>query len=265
MTQLSSTQLLIWQLITAPEGVAKAMRLRKIKNLPIQGDVNSTAAERLDIYANMYFFRIRDALKEDFPQLLKVIGATEFHNLITDYLLQFPPTHFSLRYAGQHLPRFLKIHRLTNKTHYLSDLAKFEWALLTAFDAADAAPLSVTDLQIVAPTDWPNLCFTFSESVSVASFAVNIKTIYEKILKKKALAKTDTQNDKTLILFWRQKFKSYYRLISPIEAKLISAAKSGKSFAELCTLCANRKNAEAAAMQMATYLQGWLNTELLSR
>src|SRR5689334_16140542 len=105
---LKATQSLLLKLITAPEGVEKALQESPKTVLPIKGDNRLASVERLDIYANMYFYRIRDALKEDFPAVLKILGEMGFHNLITEYLLKYPSTHYSLRYVGRHLPRFLK-------------------------------------------------------------------------------------------------------------------------------------------------------------
>ena len=50
----------------------------------------------------MYFYRILDVLKEDFPATLAVLGADNFHNLVTGYLIEYPPQHFSISYAGNH-------------------------------------------------------------------------------------------------------------------------------------------------------------------
>ena len=64
--------------------------------------------ERLEIYANAYFYRILDCLKEDFPATLATLGADNFHNLVTGYLIEYPPTEPSISYAGRHLAEFLR-------------------------------------------------------------------------------------------------------------------------------------------------------------
>jgi hypothetical protein len=74
VTTLTETQRLLWQLITAPEGVAAALAadgarggsLRAHLVRTVRGDRGLEAVQRLDIYANMYFFRILDVLKEDY-------------------------------------------------------------------------------------------------------------------------------------------------------------------------------------------------------
>ena len=115
---LTQTQRLLWQLLTAPEGAGAGLAQltpaeRAVGEAFVRGDDRLSATERIDVYADMYFYRIRDSLKEDFVTLHAVIGEARFHNLITDYLLAYPPSHFSLRYAGQHVPAFLQTHALS--------------------------------------------------------------------------------------------------------------------------------------------------------
>ncbi len=167
---LARTQELFWQLITAPEGAASGLAAlpdsdRGAAANLIRGDDRLDPTERCDIYAGMYFFRILDVLKEDFPALLAVIGDDNFHNLITDYLLVEPSRHFSLRFAGERLPDFVAEHALSQRWSYLGDLARFEWAMHDAFDAADAEPIGTADLAAITGEDWPALRFRVTPSL----------------------------------------------------------------------------------------------------
>jgi hypothetical protein len=147
---LRGVQELFWKLITAPEGVARgAAELRRGGALEsedlsflVPPDDTRSSAEQLDIYANMYFHRLHDCLAEDFPVLKARLGDARFHNLVTDYLLAHPPTHFSLRELGRALPGFLASHALEREFPALADLARLEWARVDVVDDADAAPLS---------------------------------------------------------------------------------------------------------------------------
>lgn len=146
---LSGIQQLVWDLITAPEGVARgAAELASTGTIAgtdlsflVRGDERLGAEERLDIYANMYFYRLRDCLKEDFPCTAAVAGGARFHNLVTDYLLAHPSSSWTLRHLGMLLPDFLSGHEIGKDFLFLADLARLEWARIEAFDAADAEPL----------------------------------------------------------------------------------------------------------------------------
>jgi hypothetical protein len=138
---LRGAQSLFWRLVSAPEGVAKALGSEDLSFL-VHPDLRLGAVERLDIYADMYFYRLRDCLAEDFPKVAARIGAAHFHNLATDYLLAHPSRHFSLRELGRALPGFLPTHSLERSFPALADLARLEWARLDVFDDADSAPLT---------------------------------------------------------------------------------------------------------------------------
>ena len=138
---LRGAQSLFWRLVSAPEGVAKALGSDDLSFL-VRPDLRLGAVERLDIYADMYFYRLRDSLAEDYPKIAARIGAAHFHNLVTDYLLAHPSRHFSLRELGRALPGFLRTHPLERSFPALADLARLEWARLDVFDDADAAPLT---------------------------------------------------------------------------------------------------------------------------
>ena len=157
---LTRVQALFWRLLTAPEGVASgAAQLVRSGELGSEdlsflirpdpadrkgGQLGSV--ERLDIYADMYFYRLRDALAEDFARLKRRIGDTSFHNLVTDYLWAHPSRHFSLRELGRALPEFVRGHALEREFPALADLAALEWARVDVFDEADALPLSQQEL-----------------------------------------------------------------------------------------------------------------------
>ena len=94
---------------------------------------------RLDVYADMYFYRLRDCLAEDFPKLAELVGEARFHNLVTDYLLRHPSSHPSLRELGRRLPAFLADHAIAAEFPVAADLARLEWARVDVFDERDVA------------------------------------------------------------------------------------------------------------------------------
>jgi hypothetical protein len=164
---LRDVQSLFLELVTAPEGVAKTLDEREARGERgraavvelFAGDVRMSAEERLDVYANMYFFRLRDVLAEDFARTAGVLGEARWHNLVTDYLLAHPPTRWSLRWAGEELPGFLRGHEYGAERPWLADLAALEWARNEAFQARDAEPVRPEALAVVAPEEWPALSF----------------------------------------------------------------------------------------------------------
>ena len=161
-SELNWVEGLLYRLITAPSGVAEGLANEKSlgdRGLAsvIIGDERLSAEERVDIYANMYFYRILEVLQEDFPATLRVIGGERFHNLITGYLIEYPPKHFSIADAGSRLADFISAHPLRDGFPFLAELARLERALIEVFHGSDAVALDAEQMRAVVPTDWPAL------------------------------------------------------------------------------------------------------------
>ena len=121
----------------------------------VNGSGRLDAAERLGIYAGMYRTRLLDALREDFPRTLAVVGQERFTALAWRYVRRFPSTTPSIRHLGE---RFA--HSLGGEPTvpaFVPDLARLEWARVEVFDAADVAPLALADLQSLPADAWPAL------------------------------------------------------------------------------------------------------------
>lgn len=250
MPDLRSTQRLLWRLISAPEGVAKAVRRYRTSSFPILGNRRLSKIKRLDIYANMYFFRILDCLKEDFPAVLKIIGKDRFHNLATDYLLKYPPRHWSLRYAGDRLPSFIKQHPIRKKHPFLEELAEMEWLLTQAFDARDDPPLRKEELESLEPSQWGKLSLTLHPSVHLKTFrwTVDQKKVFQKTIH---------------LLVWRQGFKVYYKRIDKFEWKVIRSLKRGARLAKVCEMATTLYGEKEASLKVAGLLHKWIGNEIL--
>ena len=122
-----------FRLVLAPRGVGPevpALMHDDPEGVPldrwIRAPDEAGAVRRLDVYANMYFFRLLDVLRGDYPKLAAALGETALHNLCTDYVLTHPSDNPSLRHFGRHLPGFLKKHSLGVERPHLADLAALE-------------------------------------------------------------------------------------------------------------------------------------------
>lgn len=107
-----------------------------------------SAFERLEIYNRQYWYRVLNALAEDFPALRAVVGARTFEALSIDYLTAHPSGSFSLRNLGSELPKWLAAHPqfAGRRSRLALDVVKVEWAFIEAFDNADRTPLTLDQI-----------------------------------------------------------------------------------------------------------------------
>ncbi len=274
MSRLLRTQRRLWQLVTAPSGVAEALAAegdRDGRSLAgwIASDARASAAQRLEVYAHAYFQRIHDVLARDFGALAAVLGADGFHDLVTAYLCVHPPARPSLRHAGERLAGFLAeapaARPFRARWPFAADLARLEWALAFAFDAADAAPLERQALERVAPERWEALVFSLRPGVQRLALAWDVLAAREAFERDQAPApRAPARPAATAALVWRREERVLFRPLAPEEDALLAALAAGRPFGALCEQLAARHGPEAAPARAAAWLSAWLDAQLLA-
>ena len=145
----------------------------------VVGDERVDAHGRLDIYADAYRLRLIEALEGDFVVLRAYVGAERFDDIARVYIETHPSEHFSLRYYGQRLARFLADTAPYKNEPLLAELATFDWALTDSFDAADSPVATVDDMARIAPNDWPQLVFVPHASVQRLNLEWNAPILWK--------------------------------------------------------------------------------------
>jgi hypothetical protein len=256
-----------YALVTAPAGVARALADEGAPPASLDalfaGDARLSALERLDVYANMYFFRIRDVLIEEYPRLVAALGDAAFHNLATDFVWRAPPRRFSMRDAGAELPAFLRAHAFGLERPELADLARLERERIEVFDAADAAPLVEADVRALGPDALGALALRFVPAHVVFDVAWNVDELWD--------GGTDADADAAprrapgRVVVWRDGAGGvYHRRLGDLERAVWPGAR-GTTFGALCErLCEGRAVDEAAPLAFAL-LARWVADGLLAR
>lgn len=269
--RLAQLQRRFFRLITAPEGVGPGLRELAPEDpgaAPLSGWIGAVdealAIERLDVYANMYFYRLLEVLREDYPKVAALIGDAGFHNLVTDYLLAHPSRHASVRHVGRHLPDFAQSHPLAGRFPGLADLARLEWARGESFDAADATPLVASDLAQVPPEAWADLRLEIIPAVRILELEFPADEIWLALEGGEVPAPLTPA--RTALVVFRNGYTVYHRHALTGEIAALRALCSGSTFGELCaTLAIEREEEGEAAAQLAlTLLTRWLEDGLLS-
>jgi hypothetical protein len=267
---LGERQRWLSRLITAPEGIPAALADADGSALGalVRGDGAATVEDRLAVYAHAYFSRLHDCLRDDHPALVRALGAEAFHDLVKTYLLCHPPRHPSLRHAGarlaEHLetPPFAAI--FSRRCRWTADLARFEWALVEAFDAPDAAVLDAAALATQPPARWPALRFTTVPSLRLLRCAWPVH---------EARAHADLADDgeapqlapaPTALCVWRRDETVRYRALEPLEADALASLAAGLPFEALCAPLAAALGDDEAPARAAGLLSGWIDAGLLA-
>ncbi len=179
------------------------------------GDDRLSAEARVDIYANMYFYRIRDALKEDFAATLAVLGDDNFHNLVTGYLLEYPPTEPSISDCGRYLADYLSDHPLREGAPFVADLAKLERAVVEVFVAPDDAALNPDALRATPPEDWPAMKLRIHPAAQILALEWRVSEVLRAVEEDRPWKPAERGAVKVLV--WRHNARVFYRHLERAE------------------------------------------------
>jgi len=261
---LADAQARIRALVTAPEGVAAALREsedadgRALAQL-VRGDRGLPAVERLGVYANAFFERLRGALAKDFPDLARALGDDAFHDLVRVYLMLHPPHRPSIRDAGASLAAFLREDEVAapfrRRLPCAGELAAFEWAQTEVFDAPDAATLAREDLVRIPPQEWPQL---WLETIP-ALRSLQLMWPVQELTGDAGPAAAAALTPRTAFLrVWRYDERVLWRETSDREHACLALVSGGARFGEVCEELAHHVGDEAAASEAADVLARWI-------
>ena len=98
----------------------------------------SDPARRLAVHRNNVVSSLIDALAETFPVVQELVGVEFFRAMASVFVRQSPPRSRVLVQYGQGLPDFIAGFEPARDVGYLADVARLEFACVSAYHAADA-------------------------------------------------------------------------------------------------------------------------------
>ena len=126
-----------------------------------------SAVERLEVYANAYYARLLECLREEFPATLHAAGEEAFTAFCVGYLQQHPSSSYNLADLGASFSTYLAASRPPRENtaadqpdwaDFLIDLAVLERTYSEVFDGpgVEEQPLlTADDLQQIDAESWP--------------------------------------------------------------------------------------------------------------
>lgn len=217
------------------------------------GSPDLPAAERIGIYADMYQWRLADALRDDYPKLAALLGDERFLALAEAYAREHPSDRPDLGQFGRHLPAFLRRSPTPERTD-LAVLAELEWARSEVFFEAPAAPISPGALAALGTDAFLDARLVLIPALRVLDLDHDVATLWRRL-------EDGEQADApiarpTAVVVWREGFEVFHGRIALDEATALESAQAGESLATVCAAFGQRGDPAAAAF---TALTSWLD------
>src|SRR5262249_21400468 len=155
--------------------------------------------------------------------------------LAAEYIATHDSRFASIRYYGDELAQFLATEPRYRPVPLLADLARWEWTMAAAFDAADADPITPHALHGKPPQETATMRLTFLPSVHVLEFAWNAPQIWRSVMDRTPRPAAAVSREPLSWLLWRHDTKEYFRSLAPPEEDALATALTGEPFALLCS------------------------------
>ena len=193
------------------------------------------SAARLSIYRNNTFTGLSKALAAAYPVIERLVGADFFRHAAYEYIRQHPSQSGDLAHYGGAFPDFLAAFNATRKLVYLPDVARLEQAFNHAYNAADHAPLALSELAQLAPERYASLRFQLHPSASLLQSDYPVARIWE-VNQTDYVGgqRVDLSSGACQILIIRPQLAVKLRELGPGEYTLLAGLSAGCSFAEVC-------------------------------
>jgi len=267
LVSLAELQELFWRAVSWPTGVADF--LAQADDATVEA-FHATFAEtpqlsrveRVDIYAESYFWRLFETLQTQFPVTAWLAGEGEFRNMVTDYVLERPSQDPDLRRFGAALPSFLQAHAIAQERPWLPYCAQVELVMVGLLDAADRPPITIETLAQIPAAGWPELRFTAATTFALVASRWRYSPLLAAYRRGGSVADAPTAPSDAEVhtLIWRERMQVMHRSLGPAEAAGLAMMRSGGTFNELCAAAAAQG---ASTEAVAGWLRLWIEAELI--
>lgn len=215
------------------------------------------------VYLNAYRARLRSALRDNYEALPLVMGDEAFDALANAYIAAQPSTHYSLRWFGHQLAAFMATHEALVDHPAMVDLARLEWALRRAFDAAQATPLSREDLLALSPQEWPTLCLGLHPSVHWLPLQWAVGPVWHAL----KAGQEEVPAPEVLshhLLVWREGMQTRWQSLTDAQSVFVQGLQAGHPFGHICEILADQVGEDQAAATAVAVLRELLANGVIS-
>lgn len=221
------------------------------------GSLELSADERIGVYADMYLWRLTDALREDYPKLAALLGDERFLALSEAYAREHPSDRPDLGQFGRHLPAFLRRFPASERAD-LGDLAALEWVRSEVFFEAPADPVAREALAALGPGAFADARLRLVPALRFLVLDHDVTALWRRL--EDGEPPGSPSADPTAAAVWRAGYEVFHGRVEPDEARALEAARAGEPLASVCAAFGQREDPAAAAFAaLASWFdEGWI-------
>lgn len=225
--------------------------------------LSTTGVAQFGVYRLAYRARLRAALRDNYEVLPRVMGDDAFDALANAYIDSHPSQHYSLRWFGHRLCDFMASHPARLDHPAMLDLARMEWALRHAFDAASAELLRSAALAAIPASDWADLQLCLHPSVALLRLHWAVGPIWHALQSGGDAMEPPAALDHHMLV-WRPGMNTRWKTLTPLEADFVQGLEERRTFGQLCEGLSGQFGPIQAAATAVGLLRGLLQDGVIA-
>lgn len=222
---------------------------------------------RLEIYNQQFWWRLQNLLQSNFPMTLRILGYKAFNEIVVQYVMDYPPNHWSLTLLGKQLHNWTKQNYHSKDRELISCVTELDWVFCESFVADQYPFLTIDSLTVWDPEKVLTVNFYLQPHLFLVEFPSDLLIFREKLVKENPefWSKNPLPNlseDKThyFVIFRNLKNNVAWKEVSQSEHLLMLQFKNGLSIQKACDwlqhpdaiLCG------VTIEYLQTYVQNWI-------
>jgi hypothetical protein len=192
---------------------------------------------------------------------VKVIGDLEFHNLITGYLIEHPPSDPSITQASRHLAEFVEKSPTLKNKPFLADLVRIERAVVEVFLGPDRNPLTVDELRTIPAQQWATLRIAMHPAIRLLDCEWRVDELLSAVGREQFVSAA--VRERRSIIVWRNSCDVSYRALDDVERRALANIRCGNEFKLVCEAIAAESGDAAAPTLTSGMLLRWIADGIL--
>jgi len=225
-----------------------------------------SAQDRLDVYANAYFYRLLESLGVDYMAVRRVIGDENFHDLVAHFLMRYPSNSPNIGDVGETFPAFINGHALSAQFPFLHELAVLERAIMECLFSHHLPALDVSSLQTKSEEEWATARFVLDPTVRLLSVQWPVDTLWKEREQAEPLV-LPTIPDSALRHLLLRRDDSWVSVsvmdVHPWMA--LHMLRSGMSLGAVCEALSKQWNQSAETLPVMEWFTSWVATGVVKK
>jgi hypothetical protein len=232
---------------------------------PLPPGLDGMRAAGMGVYRNGYRARLLDVLADSYVRTARLVGADAFHQAAAHHLIAHPPSSWTIDRAGEGFAETCA-ELFANDTD-VAELAWLEWAMQTAFTAADTAPLTHAGFAAATAAfdaaDWEGFVPVPIAGTALRPITHDLPRLWRSLSGDVSQPVVERLDSRHWLLVWREGEEAVFALLPDHEGEALNAALHGATFGAICARLAERLPPEEAAAAAGAILNHWLELRLI--